>query len=138
MAIELGATEVWNPMEVKPPARIKQLTGGRGVDVAIEAVGIEQSLKDCLSSARYRGKVIVQGIFTQRAQVHMLGFVTRETTMYGTNSVKPDLALQWLQSGRIEPERIITRIISLDDIVGSGFDALVNKSEKEIKILVEP
>jgi len=40
-AQELGATLVWNPAEIKSPAKIKELTGGRGVDVSIEAVGIE-------------------------------------------------------------------------------------------------
>ncbi|MBN1382622.1 MAG: zinc-binding dehydrogenase [Deltaproteobacteria bacterium] len=137
-AEELGATLVWDPLEVKSPARIKALTNGRGVDVAIEAVGIESTLKDCLASARYQGKVIVQGIFTERALVHMLGFVTRETTMYGTNSIHPDLAMQWLKTGAIKPESIVTSVISLVDIFKNGFDVLAAKNEKEIKILVEP
>ncbi|MBN1665412.1 MAG: zinc-binding dehydrogenase [Deltaproteobacteria bacterium] len=137
-AEELGATMVWNPREVKSPLKIKELTAGRGVDVAIEAVGIEQTLKDCLASACYRGKVIVQGIFTERAQVHMLGFVTRETTMYGTNSVNPELALKWLRSSDIRPESIVTSVIPLKAITQRGFDVLAAKSEDEIKILVEP
>lgn len=137
-AEELGATMVWNPLDVKGPTKIKELTDNRGVDVAIEAVGVEQTLKDCLASARYQGKVIVQGIFTERASVHMLGFVTRETTMYGTNSVNPGLAMQWLKSSDIKPERIVTSVIPLKEIVKDGFDVLASKSQKEIKILVEP
>jgi (R,R)-butanediol dehydrogenase/meso-butanediol dehydrogenase/diacetyl reductase len=137
-AEELGATLVWNPVEIKTPAKIKELTEGRGVDVAIEAVGVEATLKDCLASARYQGTVIVQGIFTQRAAVHMLGFVTRETTMIGTNSIKPDLAMKWLETGRIKPESIITDIIPLADIAVKGFDVLAAKSETAIKIVVEP
>jgi (R,R)-butanediol dehydrogenase / meso-butanediol dehydrogenase / diacetyl reductase len=137
-AEELGATLVWNPAEVKSPARIKELTKGRGVDVAIEAVGIEAALKDCLASARYQGTIIVQGIFTEKATVHMLGFVTRETTMIGTNSIKPDLAMKWLATGKIQPENIITDIIPLADIATLGFDALAAKSQTAIKIVVEP
>lgn len=137
-AAELGATEVWNPMAVKSPARVKELSAGAGADVAIEAVGIEQTLKDCLAAARYRGKVIVQGIFTERAYVHMLGFVTRETTMYGTNSIYPELALEWLNSGSIKPESIVTSIIPLTKITEAGFEALAARSGREIKILVEP
>ncbi|MEE9913437.1 MAG: zinc-binding dehydrogenase [Deltaproteobacteria bacterium] len=138
MALELGATEVWNPAEIKTPARIKELTKGRGVDVAIEAVGIEASLKDCLASARYQGTVIVQGIFTERAAVHMLGFVTRETTMIGTNFIKPELAMKWLETGTIRPESIITDIIPLADIAEKGFEVLAGKSRTAIKIVVEP
>jgi len=137
-AEELGATLVWNPAEIKSPARIKELTKGRGADVAIEAVGIEATLKDCLAGVRYQGTVIVQGIFTERAAVHMLGFVTRETTMIGTNFINPPLAMKWLETGNIRPESIITDIIPLDDNAQSGFEVLAGKSKTAIKILVEP
>ena len=137
-AEELGARAVWNPMEIKIPARVKELTAGEGVDVAVEAVGIEATLKDCLASVRYRGKVLVQGIFTERIPVHMLGFVTRETTMIGANSVNPPLALSWIESQGVKPESMITKIIPLEQISTSGFEALIRKTKEEIKILVEP
>jgi (R,R)-butanediol dehydrogenase / meso-butanediol dehydrogenase / diacetyl reductase len=137
MALALGAEQAWNPLEVKIPARVKEITGGRGVDVAIEAVGIEAALKDCLASACYRGKVIVQGIFTERASVHMLGFVTRETTMIGTASINTTLAKQWLASGKISPESIVTHTIPLSDIVTQGFEVMAGKNPSAIKILIE-
>jgi len=137
-ALEMGATLVWNPLEVKTSTKVKELTGGKGVDVAIEAVGIEATLKDCLSSVKFGGKVIVQGIFTQRALVHMLGFVTRETTMIGTNSINPQLALAWIQSGKIRPESVVTKIIPLEKITEEGFEILAQKSTQDIKILVAP
>ncbi len=137
-AQDLGAVLVLNPLEEKIPARIKSLTDGKGVDVAIEAVGIEATLKDCLASVRYRGKVVVQGIFTERAQMHMLGFVTRETTMIGTNSISPSLAMSWIASGMIQPELIISKIIPLEKIAQEGFEALAQKTKDEIKILVAP
>ena len=136
-AEELGATAVLNPMEIKIPARVKELTGGEGVDVAVEAVGIEATLKDCLASVRYRGKVLVQGIFTERVPVHMLGFVTRETTMIGANSVNPALAMSWIQSKGIKPESIITKIIPLEN-VSEGFEVLSRPTKEEVKILVQP
>ncbi|HDQ03203.1 MAG TPA: hypothetical protein ENN23_01305 [Deltaproteobacteria bacterium] len=137
-AQELGAKMTWNPLETKTSVKIKELTSGTGADVAIEAVGIEETLKDCLSSVKFGGKVIVQGIFTKRALVHMLGFVTRETTMIGTNSINPKLALSWLKSGNIQPESIVTRIISLEKIKEEGFEVLAAKNKEDIKILVAP
>ena len=137
-AEELGATLVFNPLETKIPSVIKELTAGQGVDVAIEAVGIEATLKDCLASVRYRGRVIVQGIFTDRVPIHMLGFVTRETTMIGANSLNPSLAMSWIESKRIKPESIITKIIPLEQIAEEGFEVLTRKTKEEIKILVEP
>ena len=129
-AEELGASLVWNPLAVK--------TAGRGVDVAIEAVGIEATIKDCLSSVRRQGKVIVQGIFTSRVSLHMLSFVTREATMIGANSINPVLALSWIQSGSIRPESLIIGIIPLDKIAAEGFEVLAGKNKDAIKILVEP
>jgi len=137
-AKELGATGVANPLEAKIPAWIKGLTAGQGVDVAVEAVGIEAALKDCLTSLRFKGKVIVQGIFNDRVPIHMLGFVTRETTMIGTNSISASLALRWIEEKGIQPEAIVTRIIPLNQIVAAGFEALTAKMKKDIKILVEP
>jgi (R,R)-butanediol dehydrogenase / meso-butanediol dehydrogenase / diacetyl reductase len=137
-AEELGASLVLNPLAEKIPVRIKELSAGRGVDVAVEAVGIEASLKDCLASVRYQGKVIVQGIFTDRVPVHMLGFVTRETTMIGTNSANLPLAMSWIESKGIQPELIITRIIPLEQTSAEGFEVLTKKEKEEIKILVAP
>jgi (R,R)-butanediol dehydrogenase/meso-butanediol dehydrogenase/diacetyl reductase len=137
-AQELGATLVANPLEVKVPAWIKEITAGRGVDAAVESVGIEATLKDCLASVRYQGKVIVQGIFTNRVPVHMLGFVTRETTMIGTNSINLPLAMSWIETKGIKPESIVTKIIPLEKISTEGFEVLSRKIREEIKILVEP
>ncbi len=137
-AEELGATAVLNPMEVKVPSAIRELTGGQGVDVAIEAVGIEATLKDCLASTRYRGTVVVQGIFTGRASVHMLAFVSKEMTMVGGNSTNPSLALEWTINKGLELERIVTSVIPLEEIQARGFESLAKDKEKDIKILIEP
>jgi len=134
----MGATAVFNPLEARVPPRIKELTDGRGVDVAVEAVGVEASLKDCLASTRYRGCVVVQGIFTDRVPIHMLGFVSREVTMIGTNSVDLDQALEWIDSGVVEPEAMVTRIIPLDEIQTNGFDELSDRATQQVKILVKP
>ncbi len=137
-AAELGATSVFNPLETKISDLIKESTSGRGVDVAIEAVGIEATLKDCLTSVRFGGKVIVQGIFTERVPIHMLGFVTRETTMMGMNSINLSLAMSWIESKGTKPEAMVTKIIPLEQISSAGFEVLTRKIKEEIKILVEP
>jgi (R,R)-butanediol dehydrogenase/meso-butanediol dehydrogenase/diacetyl reductase len=137
-ARELGATRVLDPREVKIPNKIRELTEGEGVDVSVEAVGIEAALKDCLASTRHRGTVVVQGIFTERVPIHMLGFVSREITMIGTNAIDPQRALAWIREGRVEPESIVTRIVPLDDIAQEGFDVLADEKDRDIKILIAP
>ena len=137
-ARELGATDVFSPLEVKIPRKMKELTEGHGLDVSVEAVGVEAALKDCLASTRRGGTVVVQGIFTERVPIHMLGFVSREITMIGTNSINPRLALEWIEAGRVEPESIVTSIVALEDIAKQGFDVLADQKDRDIKILVAP
>jgi|TARA_B100000315_G_scaffold163427_1_gene151990 (R,R)-butanediol dehydrogenase/meso-butanediol dehydrogenase/diacetyl reductase len=136
-AEEMGATAVFNPADTKIAAKIRELTD-KGVDVAIEAVGLGASLKDCLSSVRRRGRVVVHGIFTERVPVHMLGFVTQEVTMMGTNSIDLEQALQWVYAEGVELESMVSRVIPLDEISTNGFDVLATPDAQEIKILVEP
>jgi (R,R)-butanediol dehydrogenase/meso-butanediol dehydrogenase/diacetyl reductase len=137
-AEELGATRVFNPLDRKIPAEIREMTGGDGVDYAFEAVGVEGSMKDCLASARRGGIVVVQGIFTERVPMHMLGFVSKEITMMGTTSLNPKLAREWIADPTTKPELIVTSIISLDDIQRRGFEVLTSDKNKDIKILVAP
>ena len=137
-ARELGATDVFSPLEIKIPGKMRELTEGKGLDVSVEAVGVGDALKDCLASTRHGGTVVVQGIFTERVPIHMLGFVSREITMIGTNSINPQLALEWITAGRVEPESIVTRIVPLDDIASEGFDVLADDKDRDIKILVAP
>jgi (R,R)-butanediol dehydrogenase/meso-butanediol dehydrogenase/diacetyl reductase len=134
---EMGAALTCNPSETKISAWIKEVTAGRGVDAAFESVGTEASLKDCLTSVRFRGKVIVQGIFTERVPIHMLGFVTREMNMIGTNSANPPLAMAWIAEKGLKPEMMVTKVIPLDKI-SEGFEGLTKPVKEDIKILVEP
>ncbi len=136
-AEEMGATRTCNSLNARVSSWIKELTSGHGVDVAFESVGIEASLKDCLTSVRFQGKVIVQGIFTDRVPIHMLGFVTRETIMMGTNSANPSLAMKWIEKKGVKPEMMVTKTIPLENI-SEGFEILTRKIKEEIKILVEP
>lgn len=136
-AEEMGATLTSNPLNSKVSSWVKDLTSGRGVDFAFESVGVEASLKDCLTSVRFQGKVIVQGIFTDRVPIHMLGFVTRETIMMGTNSANPSLAMSWIEKKGAKPEMMVTKTIPLEKI-SEGFEILTRKIKEEIKILVEP
>jgi len=138
MALEMGATQVLDPHQVKIPQIVRELTQGQGADVSVEAAGVADTLKDSLASTRFQGTVIVQGIFTEKVAVHMLAFVTKEMRMIGTNSVDPARALLWQLGGDIEPEAMITDIIPLSDIVKSGFDVLNREKDRSIKVLVAP
>ena len=57
-ARQFGATHILNPKEEDVVARVKELTGGVGVDVALDAAGVPASLKTAFGSVRTRGTVV--------------------------------------------------------------------------------
>ena len=86
----------------------------------------------------------IQGKGHRPGDFHAKGFRSHarfphpETTMIGTNSINPPTALEWIASGKIYPEKVVTDIIPIEKIATDGFDVLGGKSKTSIKILVEP
>src|SRR3989304_3319791 len=60
MARRLGANVVLDPTKVDAVAEIKNLTGGLGVDVAVEAIGLQATFDTCVGAAR-RGGTLSSG-----------------------------------------------------------------------------
>ena len=55
----MGADEVIDFTQEDPVATVKALTDGRGADVAIEALGIQETFENCLASVRPAGRRLV-------------------------------------------------------------------------------
>ncbi|KAK8275201.1 hypothetical protein V6Z12_D10G122100 [Gossypium hirsutum] len=58
----LGATHTVNAIEEDAIERIKEITGGPGVDIAVEALGKPQTFLQCLQSVRDGGKAVMIGL----------------------------------------------------------------------------
>src|SRR6476469_79794 len=70
LAKRFGATPV-HLTEESPRDEVKRLTGGRGVEVAVEAVGDPRALELAIRLAANCGTVSVIGVYAERAEVHM-------------------------------------------------------------------
>src|SRR4029453_4162416 len=70
MARSFGAEPV-HPPDGEPRGDVKKATGGRGVDVAIDAVGHPDALELAIRLARKCGTVSVVGVYAERIEVHM-------------------------------------------------------------------
>lgn len=104
--------------EEDPRAVVKDLTEGRGVDVAVEAVGDPRALDMALRMARKCGTVSIIGVYTARTEVHMgLAWIKSLKLVGGQANViahlDPVLAL--LASGRIDPSPLVTHHMPLQD-----------------------
>jgi threonine dehydrogenase-like Zn-dependent dehydrogenase len=72
---KMGADETIDFTEEDPIAAIKRLTGGRGVDVAIEALGTQQTFESCIEATRPGGIVSSLGVYGGKLEVPLEPFV---------------------------------------------------------------
>jgi 2-desacetyl-2-hydroxyethyl bacteriochlorophyllide A dehydrogenase len=117
MAESFGAVPV-HLTEDDPRARVKELTGGRGVDLSVDAVGHPEALDLACRLARKAGTVSVTGVYAERIEVHM-GVVWIKALNWRTGHANVighlDRVLAMLSSGVLDPSPLVTHRMSLDD-----------------------
>jgi 2-desacetyl-2-hydroxyethyl bacteriochlorophyllide A dehydrogenase len=104
--------------EDDPRAATKELTDGRGVDVAIEAVGDPRALELACRLTRKAGTVSVIGVYTERVEVHM-GIVwikaLKLVTGHANVIAHVDPVLELMRTGVLDPSPLVTHHMSLAD-----------------------
>jgi 2-desacetyl-2-hydroxyethyl bacteriochlorophyllide A dehydrogenase len=137
MARGFGAAPV-HLTEDDPRAAVKAATGGRGIDVAIEAVGDARALELAIRLSASCGTVSVIGVYAERCEVHMgLVWIKALTLHTGQANVigHLDRVLALMQAGVLDPSPIVTHHMSLDDAPAAY--ALYDRREA-LKIVLEP
>jgi alcohol dehydrogenase len=117
MAESFGATPV-HLTEQDPRGEVKKLTEGRGVDLAVEAVGHPEALDLALRLARKAGTVSVTGVYAERTEVHMgvLWIKALTLTSGHANVIKHlDRVLELLSAGELDPAPLVTHHMELDE-----------------------
>lgn len=136
-AEELGAIVV-NPAEVDDTvAEISRLTGG-GVDVSFEVTGVPVVLRQAIQSTGIGGETIIVSIWEQGAEILPNDIVIKERTVKGIigyRDVYPAV-LSLMQKGYFSADKLVTKRISLDDVIEEGFQSLI-KEKNQVKILVQ-
>ncbi|MEW5785151.1 MAG: alcohol dehydrogenase catalytic domain-containing protein [Bacillota bacterium] len=140
VAAAMGADAVLNPERENVDNRLSALTGGAGADLVFECVGLPDTIRDAANMARQGGSVVVLGICEVPVELFFLGLVTREIqlrTSYGSTAREFKRALDLLASKEIDLRTIVTRIVSLEQVMEQGFTPLLEQGSTEIKILVK-
>ena len=117
MAESFGATPV-HLTEQDPRAEVKTLTEGRGVDLAVEAVGHPEALDLALRLARKAGTVSVTGVYAERTEVHMgVLWIKALTIRTGHANViaHVDAVLAMMSAGLLDPTPLVSRHMKLDE-----------------------
>lgn len=136
-AKEIGATHTFDARDKDIPQKIKEITG-YGVDVFIDAAGVQASFDTGINSLRNGGTAVLVALFAKEIVHDALDHALRELTVKGIigyRNIFPQV-IALINSGRLPVEKLITNVIALDEIVEKGFEALT-KDPSEVKILVD-
>jgi alcohol dehydrogenase len=139
VASRFGATAVINNKDGTAAEKIMKMTGGRGVDTAIEAVGIPASFLTCEDIVAPGGIIANVGVHGVKADLHLEKLWDRNIaiTTRLVDTVTTPMLLRTVQAKKIEPSRLITHRFKLDKILDAyeTFDAAAKTHA--LKVLIE-
>jgi L-iditol 2-dehydrogenase len=138
-ARDLGATDVLRGDQVDVPAVIREMTSGRGADVAFEVVGATPTVKTAIESVRKGGAVTLVGNLSPTIELPLQSVVTREIRLQGTcgcNGEYPQ-CIDLMNRGVINVAPLITAKISLAD-GPQWFERLHAGDPDQMKVVVCP
>lgn len=138
MAKKFGATDTINASGGEAIDRVMELTDGKGVDVAIEAVGIPATFDVCQKILVPGGRLANVGVHGQSVEFHLeelwIRNITVTTGLVSTNTTP--LLLETVQSDQLDPKQLITHRFPLDDIL-EAYDVFENAAdEKAMKVIL--
>jgi L-iditol 2-dehydrogenase len=138
LAQDVGATVVLSA-EAGLVARALQLSGGGGVDVAVEAVGRNETVGAAIESVRKGGTVVLVGNISPEVTLPLQMVVTRQIRLQGSCASAGEYprAMELLASGAIKVKPLITAIAPLDD-GPQWFERLYAREPNLMKVVLTP
>ena len=138
-ALECGATDAFDPRELDVAAFFQARCEMGGPDVVFECAGANGTLQKAIEWVRAGGQVMVPGVNMEEDEVSPLTMVGKESEIKGSLGGM-DLfrtALDLIAEGKIQPERMVTRVIGLDE-VDETCQTLGTAADDNVKVLVAP
>ena len=140
-ALELGADHAFDSRDPDLRAKLAEVTGGRLLDVAFDAVGLKVTFEQALDCLTVGGRLVGVGMSDQSPTVgptSMFGLTQKQVLGHlGYQNVDIETLARLVSLGRLDLSRSISRIIPLGDI-RDGIDALEHADGNPIRILVQP
>ena len=141
MAKTMGADVVIDYTQEDPVARVKALTEGRGADVAIEALGIQETFENCMKSVRPAGVVSSLGVYGDKvtipleAFVYGIGDVDIRTTLCPGGKERMRALMSLVSAGRLDLKQLITHHFKLDQIE-EAYPLFSNQEDGVLKVAI--
>ncbi len=140
MGKRFGATALINSADGKAAEGVLALTEGRGVDTAIEAVGLPATFELCEAIVAAGGHIANIGVHGTHVPLHLDRLWDRNITIKTglVDTVSTPMLLKVIKAGKIDPTRLIThrfefdRVLDAYETFGHGADSAVLKVILEV------
>ncbi len=137
LAQELGATALCAAPELM--AQIMAVTGGAGMDLVIEAVGIDATVRTAIDSVRKGGNVVLVGNVSPEVALPLQKVVTRQIRLQGSCASAGEYprAIELMSSESIRVKPLITAIAPLEE-GPRWFERLYKREPNLMKVVLAP
>lgn len=141
LAEKYGAIAV-NASVSDPVAEIRSLTRGKGVDVALEVIGLPLTMKQAVQSLAPMGRAVVAGVSDRPLEVDTYReLIGREGEVIGTNDHRLQelpLLLELARRGKLKLAEVVTRTVPLDaDAINEVMDKL-EQFRSDVRTVIVP
>lgn len=143
MARRLGADYLINSTQTDPVDEILRLTGGRGVDVAIEALGKQATFEAALRVLRPGGTLSSLGVYSEDLRIPLkpfaagLGDYRIITTLCPGGKERMRRMMNVIASGRADLKPLVTHHFKLDEIE-TAYELFANQRDGVLKVAITP
>lgn len=139
LGTDLGADKVVNTSETDLVPAVAELTGGRGVDVAFEAVGQSETVAAAIDSVRKGGSVVLVGNIAREVSMPLQNVVTRQIRLQGSCASAGEYpeAMALIASGKIQVKPLISSVAPLDE-GPRWFERLHAREPNLMKVVLDP
>lgn len=141
MAQRFGAVPV-DASRTDPVAEIRRLTKDRGAEVALELIGLPETMEQAFKSLAIMGRVAIAGIGTKSFEVApYLDLINREAEIIGVSdhlASELNELLEWARLGKIDLADVVTETVPLEDrAINQVLDKLEGFSD-DARVVIEP
>jgi D-arabinose 1-dehydrogenase-like Zn-dependent alcohol dehydrogenase len=140
-SLALGADHAFDARDDQLAEKIAGVTGGRGLDVAFDAVGLKSTFEQALDSLTVGGRLVAVGMSAEAPTVgptSMFGLTQKHVLGHlGYQNVDIETLAALVSTGRLDISRSISDVVSLED-VRVGIERLERQEGNPIRILVQP
>jgi L-iditol 2-dehydrogenase len=138
LAYRIGAARSVNAETEDVLEVVRQLTGGKGADIAIEASGSAASLRNCLEVVRPMGRITQVGIFGQEIKIPLDRLFHKQLELLGSVGYTPrtwDRVMSMYAQRQVQLWDLVSDVVPLSNWE-QAFEACASK--RGVKVLIAP